>query len=287
MRNLFRTFYKESGLYFPFINCLPSVTVTCIKTRLCARPILYICLWSTSPVLHVGPHCMMITLSIVLQGVAIYENAWALTYLPRSSHAQSFCPIALLPWWTKNFVGHVRHIWRSLITKGAIINYHHVRVNDKKSHPHQKERPQYECPPPITYESVHIFTLRMVSSLYQDYVRNRPGFVFHWRDNNQDSRPYVGDFWHNVSHPVIDWTYLIQVGSIHVNRLNRGTLKQVLRRKTFVSVIPKVGLADNRHVHLFVRLVGRSFGWSVGWLVQQQSSAKFLRPVLPRGGSLE
>ncbi len=29
------------------------------------------------------------------------ENAWALTYLPRSPHAQSFCPTVLLPWWTQ------------------------------------------------------------------------------------------------------------------------------------------------------------------------------------------
>ena len=29
------------------------------------------------------------------------ENAWALTYLSRSPHAQSFCLIVLLPWWTQ------------------------------------------------------------------------------------------------------------------------------------------------------------------------------------------
>ncbi len=29
------------------------------------------------------------------------ENAWVLTYLPRSPHAQSFCPIVLLAWWTQ------------------------------------------------------------------------------------------------------------------------------------------------------------------------------------------
>ena len=29
------------------------------------------------------------------------ENTWALTYLQCSPHAQSFCPIVLLPWWTQ------------------------------------------------------------------------------------------------------------------------------------------------------------------------------------------
>ncbi len=29
------------------------------------------------------------------------ENAWVLTYLPRSPHAKSFCPIVLLAWWTQ------------------------------------------------------------------------------------------------------------------------------------------------------------------------------------------
>ncbi len=43
--------------------------------------------------------------------IRINENAWALTYLPRSPHAQSFCPTVLLAWWTQTHTHtHNKHI---------------------------------------------------------------------------------------------------------------------------------------------------------------------------------
>ena len=37
------------------------------------------------------------------------ENAWALTYLPCSPHAQSFCLIVLLSWWTQTHA-HISYL---------------------------------------------------------------------------------------------------------------------------------------------------------------------------------
>ena len=56
-------------------------------------------------------HICKLTSASVLAIAFHNENVWALTYLPRSPRAQSFCPIVLLAWWTQTHTHTIAQSW--------------------------------------------------------------------------------------------------------------------------------------------------------------------------------